>query len=205
MQASTAGDSAQDSTNKRGDYGLSPNHSAHRFVFSTVYTLPIGHGRRFGTNWSRIANALLGGWQANAIITLQSGFPIDLRSANSNNMDGFNTRPNRVADGNLPKSERTISRFIDTSAFVLQPFGRFGNAGRNVVIGPGINNWDLSFFKDASLREGVRLQFRAELFNAFNHPQFLNPGTWTVGTPSYGRILAAAPARQIQVGLKLIF
>ena len=87
---------------------------------------------------------------------------------------------------------------------VLHPLGTFGNAGRNIVTGPGTNSWDFSVIKDTQIAERTSIQFRAELFNIFNHPQFLLP----VADPTsqaFGQITAARPAREIQFGLKLLF
>lgn len=206
VETSTAGDYVQDSNNIRADYGLSTINAKHRAVATVIWEPPFGRNRRFGSNLTPVLNALLGNWQANAIVTMQSGFPINVTSPVSSNQNGEGpVRPDRVCDGNLPRDQRTRIHYIDTSCFVPQPFGRFGNAGRNVLVGPGINNWDISLFKAIPIRDRFNLQFRAEFFNTFNHTQFDNPDTWTVGTPSYGVLLSAVPAREIQFGLKLVF
>lgn len=205
-ETSTAGDFVQDSYNIRSDYGLSAINAKHRAVTTVTWEPPIGRHHRYLSNLTPVVNDVLGDWQVNAIVTMQSGFPINITSPVDSNQGGSGpVRPNRVCDGNLPRSDRTRTRYIDTSCFVPQPYGRFGDAGRDVIVGPGINNWDISLFKSFPIRERMNLQFRSEFFNAFNHTQYANPDTWTVGTPSYGVLLAANPAREIQFGLKLEF
>jgi len=128
-----------------------------------------------------------------------------INSPVSENMDSLGgARPNRVCDGNLPKGQRTINKFIDTSCFAAQPFGRFGSTGRNVVLGPGLNNFDLSAFKEFRVTEKSKLEFRLEMFNAFNHAQFQAPLVWTAGTPARNNHCGGDP-RDIQVGLKYLF
>jgi len=124
-------------------------------------------------------------------------------------------RPDLVGNPNdLPKgrpSGELISEFFNTTAFQVVcpspegPFS-FGNAGRNVVIGPGINLWDFALYKDIPIRGEVkRLQFRAEFFNRFNHPIFAQPNG-TAGTPQFGKISATAvDSREIQFAIKFYF
>jgi hypothetical protein len=101
-----------------------------------------------------------------------------------------------------------VEQWISRSAFrrlnPLTEAGNFGNAGRNIARADGLMNLDLSVLKSFSLSESTRLQFRAECFNATNHPNFGLPVTDLV-SPSFGRVLEAGPARLIQFGLKLLF
>jgi hypothetical protein len=116
-------------------------------------------------------------------------------------------RPNRLRDGNLPSSDRTVSRWFDTSAFVDPPPYSFGNSGRNVLIGPGLFNFDLSLFKNFRITESKSVQFRAESFDLFNHPRFTIPGQ-TMDTTTLGVISSAnsgADGRILQLALKLYF
>ena len=118
----------------------------------------------------------------------------------------FSSRPDLVADPD--EGARTVEQWLPRSAFrrldPLSEAGEFGNAGRNVARGPGVGNLDLSVFRNFAVREQVRLQLRAEFFNATNHPNFDLPVN-DLASPSFGRILEAGPARLIQFGLKLIF
>jgi hypothetical protein len=118
-------------------------------------------------------------------------------------------RANRICDGNLAGGERTIDRWFDTGCFVNHAFGRFGDSGNGVITGPGVNVFDLTFMKNtrfnAGRREPVTLQFRAELFNAFNHPSFGEPGLGA-GTAQFGVIRSTRiGGREIQLALKFLF
>jgi hypothetical protein len=122
---------------------------------------------------------------------------------------GTYDRPNRVGNGNLPVDQQSIYRWFDTGAFVAPAAGAFGNSARNVLLGPGIFNLDSGLHRVFTFGGRWRMQFRAEAFNAFNHANFTTPGadsaSTTLGGANFGRILAAAPARILQVSLKLNF
>ena len=121
------------------------------------------------------------------------------------NVGGFPfQRANRTCDGNLPRDQRTIDRYFDTSCFQSTPLGTFGNSGRNIVEIPGLNNWDVSFLKDTKLAEAVTLQFRAEFFNFFNHAQF-NAPDMSINSAFVGQIRSARDARISQLALKLLW
>jgi hypothetical protein len=117
---------------------------------------------------------------------------------------GAAARPNRLRDGNLDAG-RTIDRWFDTTAFEPPSGMVFGNSGRSILRGPRLANLDLGIHRRFRIREGLRTEVRAELFNAFNHPQFGDPGA-TLGTPQFGLIQSVrVPERQIQFGLKVVF
>ena len=101
--------------------------------------------------------------------------------------------------------EPSPERFFDTNAFAISQRYTFGNAGRNVLIGPGLSNLDLAWLKNISIRPNHTLQFRAEFFNFFNHPNFKLPESFIDNPATFGRILAAEHARQIQFALKYLF
>ena len=182
----------------------------HRGVLSAIYDLPFGRGRRFGAGVSRAADLLLGGWTATTIAVFQTGVPFPVSSPNRTGSAFVAHRPNRIcdgADGNLANNLRTNGmRFFNTSCFVTPPTGFFGNSGRLVLHGPGINNWDIGIQKFFPLqaREGMRLQFRAELFNGFNHAQFGAPNA-SADSPNFGLVAGARQPRLIQLGMKLLF
>jgi hypothetical protein len=124
---------------------------------------------------------------------------------------GANTgaaRPNRIADGNLPSDQRSTANWFDKAAFIAPTPYNFGNAGRNILIGPGATNLDASIFKNFPLRmlgEGGQVQFRAEAFNSLNHPQFGQPNT-RVDIAQGGTITSLSnDMRQIQFALKILF
>jgi len=115
---------------------------------------------------------------------------------------GANDRPNVV--GNPEFSNPTTSQWFNTAAFAFPAPGTFGNAGRNILDGPGYQNVNASLVKNTHLTEQVNLQFRAEFFNLFNHPNFNLPDNF-LGSPTFGVISSAREPRHIQFGLKLLF
>src|SRR5262249_35125411 len=144
---------------------------------SVLYELPFGKGRRFG-NRGGAGDLLWGGWEVSSILTSQSGFPFTIRSGTNQSQTQFamTDRPNATgAKVTLPRGQQDPDRFFNTAAFVLQPFGTFGNVGRNTVIGPGLISWDFSTMKHFRVREGHQVQFRFEAFNFPNHPNFGTP------------------------------
>ncbi len=176
------------------------------YNLSTVYELPFGQGKPFLQNGA--GKYLLGGWQVGAILALYSGLPVT-HSINVNNQNlGGALRGDYVRNPNLPPDQRTIDAWFDLGAFTTNVPGTIGNAGRNLIYGPGTQNVDLMvsrvfripFFKERS----HALQFRAEAFNAMNHANFGPPATG-IGTPNAGRITNAADPRRIQFAMKYLF
>jgi hypothetical protein len=158
-----------------------------------------------------LLTTFLTGWQTFGILTLQSGRPFTVallsdidNSGTGRSLLGFgaNDRPNLVGDPHL--DQRTTDRWFDTSAFAFPARGSFGNAGRNILNGPGYQSFNASLVKNTALSESVNLQFRAEFFNLFNHPNFNLPDNF-LGSPTFGRISSAKDPRHIQFGAKLLF
>lgn len=199
------GNRIQDIFNKKADDGLASNDHRYRFVASFLYALPFGRGQRFGGGIAPVLDHLIGGWQVNGIATLQSGFPITILRSGDPLGVGTNgaARPDQICDPNLPQSQQTIARFFNTDCFVAPP-NRFGTAGRSSVEGPGVHVWDLSAFKNIALRRGMHVQVRAEFFNAFNRPNWGQPGR-TLGSSGFGEVTSAGDPRIIQLGAKLLF
>ncbi len=203
----------QDLYCRRCDRAVSANNISQRFVYSSVYELPFGRHRHWGASWNPFVNAVLGGWQANGILTLQTGFPLNiLNGANttlgSANAGNWSLRPNNNGQSAAlsGEAETRLNQYFNTSVFSLAAPFTFGNTGRTLpdVRGPGTTNLDGSFFKSFVVRERVTAQFRVEAFNASNTPKFNNPNT-TANSNQFGRITAAGSARQLQMGLKLLF
>ena len=189
------------------DRGSSSFDIRHRTTQSVIYDLPFGKGRHFNMSNS-FANAIVGGWQLNGILTLQGGLPFTptLQTSVSN---AGGSRPDRLATGEL--SDPTITHWFDTSfgtagapwATPLQY--TYGNGGRNTLRGPHRTNIDCSIFKVATIAEHYKLQFRAEFFNALNHPQFDLPNA-AIGGASAGIISSTVGSpRDIQFSLRLSF
>jgi hypothetical protein len=200
----------QNSFNLAAERGLSNFDVRHRLSLSYTYALPFGKGREYlaGNGW---LSTVLSGWETFGIVTLQSGRPFTVallseidNSGTGRSILGFgaNDRPNLV--GNPELSNATTDQWFNTAAFAFPAPGTFGNAGRNILEGPGYQNVNMSLLKNTRLTERVNLQFRAEAFNLFNHPNFNLPDNF-LGSPTFGRITSARDPRHIQFGLKLLF
>jgi hypothetical protein len=195
----------QNPQNLSADYGLSNFNYGQRFTLSTVYQLPFGKGRKYLSTAGRLMDSLTGGWQISSIVTAQSGAPFSVSLATPTANTGTFTRPNRICDGNLPSSKQTINAFYNTACFVAPPLYTFGNAGRNILIGPGLGTWDLGADKDFALTERFALQFRSEFFNVLNRANFGLPNG-SIGSAAQGTITSVITnARQIQFALRLHF
>jgi len=143
---------------------------------------------------------IFGGFQFNGITTIQTGRPIFIQDSSDPNLDGVaSDRPDLIGNPNLPRGERTPNRFFNTSAFARVPAraNRFGNAGRNIVTGPGYNNTDVSLFKRIAVRERANIELRWEVFNVFNTPNFENPNGGVpsndIASPVFGSLLNIVP------------
>ena len=188
------------------EYGLSSFHTAHRLVNSVIYDLPFGKGRQHAIE-NRVLNAVAGGWQVSSIMAYQTGFPITMQYGKdqSNTGAGFD-RPNATGISPNDIANRNTQKYFNTAAFVLQPFGSYGNVGRNTLIGPGVFNLDGSLLKNFYFLESKYLQFRFEAFNALNHPNWGNPSVNITNANSFGTIGGTrGNMRQLQLALKLVF
>jgi hypothetical protein len=186
----------------RQDLGLADHDVRHRLAAGWTYDLPVGKGKRFMSSGHPVADAVLGGWSLGGITIIESGMPFTPSALGDPANWGAGTRPDVV--GEIKISNPTLTRWFNTSAFANPAQYTIGNAGRNIIIGPGSNNWDIIISKVFRIGERHRIQFRSEFFNAFNHPTFNNPGA-TLGVPSFGVVTSAGPARIIQLGLKYNF
>jgi len=206
---------AQDGYHRRAEYGLSEFDVQHRFVASAVWQIPYGRGRHFGGTASHGTDLVLGGWELSPIITVQGGLGLTIIQPNLLNLGGERqSRPNRLRNGALPDSQRTVDRYFDTDAFQrleielgrpgFVPNQAFGNSGVGILRGPGLASVDFNLSKSFHLTEKQSVQFRAEFFNALNHPNFGVPGVNIGG--GFGQIVSTATeARIIQFALKYRF
>lgn len=194
------------------DYGPAGYNIPHRFVASILYAVPFGKGRQF-LNQGGVLNQIVGGWQLSTITTVQSGTSINPESWDSAGMGaGFphSNRLNCVAGMNPVAENPTPDRYFVAEAFRNTVAGEFGNCGRNSLIAPSMWNIDASAMKDFRFNERHALQFRLEMFNAPNHPQWGRPaaawGTQSAApAASFGRIRSTNQLRQIQFALKYYF
>jgi hypothetical protein len=208
-KAEEIGMSHQNSYDLEASWALASYDINHRFVMSYLYEIPVGRGRHFLSGASAFVNAIAGGWQFNGIATLQAGTPLSITANNTAGIFGARTQPNN--NGNDPRLsgpiEDRLGRYFDTSVYSQPlPFA-FGNEPifSPVLRAPGVQNFDLSLFKNFDLKPGVSAQFRIEALNAFNRVQFSGPNT-SVTSSSFGLISGQANApRQLQFGLKLLW
>jgi hypothetical protein len=189
----------QDSLDPDAEEGRSSFDVRHRFSMSFAYALPFS------------GNAFLDDWEVQGVVTLQSGRPftvavhpdIDISNTGRSNLGfGNNDRPNVSGDPSV--STPTADQWFNVAAFSMPAFGTFGNAGRNILDGPGYQNVNVALLKRLAIGGAVRLQLRAEAFNLFNHTNFDLPDAF-LGSPTFGRILSAQSPRRIQFGVKLVF
>lgn len=205
------------------DYGNSTNIRRHQLVFNYIYELPFGKGRRFASNIGKLGDGVIGGWQVSGITEYAGGVPFSVKfSVPSNYVGWWGGRADQVGSdlyaGRQTNSHDIVSgvQWFNTSAFAAPQPWQWGNGGRNIVFGPGLVNWDMSAQKYFTIREGIRLQVRADFLNAFNHfnlgaPSSTIADTRDGGTPIttsgkiYGGLSSGSPSRVIQVGAKLYF
>jgi hypothetical protein len=195
--------------NRRLERAIDPQDVSQRGVVSAVYELPFGTGKRWNPA-NPVLRRVVGGWQVNAIGTLQTGLPVTISGANNQSTAD---RPNST--GVSAKLDNpTAAKWFNTDAFINPPDFTYGNVGRTLpdVRSPGTVNWDVSVLKSTAIKERFNLQFRAEAFNLLNHVNLGQPGASFVAgangknsSGSFGVISTARDPRQVQLGLKLRF
>jgi len=200
---------ASDTYNLKMDYGPTRFSTPQIFVFNYVYDLPFYRGQQ------GLAGHVLGGWELSGITLFESGQPFAVYQYN----DPFNLT-NAVTgngDGGMglgsPRADRTstaisypktVSQWFNPAAFQLAA-GHYGTSTNGQLLGPGQQNWDIGIIKNTNLTERIRLQFRAEFFNAFNHTNFSGVDNNVQDGKSFGSITGTHVPRNIQLGLKLYF
>jgi hypothetical protein len=192
------GGQIQNAHDAKAQYGYVDPDYRHRFVASYTYELPFGRGRKYGSNLNRMVNGVVGGWQTSGIITARTGEAYTaFLSYDPTNTGTGGPWPNRIHDpkdfsynlagqaalGCPATGKQTLTCFYNPAAFVIPPLApgqtfahEFGDSGNGSLRGPDQVNVDFSAMKDFHITEGQVVQFRAELFNMFNHPQFQIPG-----------------------------
>ncbi len=194
----------QDPLNYAAERSLADEHRAHRFVVSYVYQLPFGRGKSHLANMHAVLDGILGGWSIGGITTLSSGRVVSLTVTGNPSNTGGPDRPDALHSWQLSGDERSLDRWFDTTAFVANKQYQYGNAGRNLLVAPGSVNLDLTLNKEFRLAERLRMQLRAEAFNATNTPSFGAPNA-QIGNANFGSIGGAGTPRNLQFGLKVIF
>jgi len=207
---------ANNGDNSRANYvdlaherGLSGYDQPFNNTTTALYDLPFGKGHSIGSNWNKIADALLGGWKLTAINTMNSGNPVNLSYSPSSafSVSGSPTyRPNLIGNPMMPKDQRTYTKWFNPDT-VIVPTDRsvpFGNAGRNVGRAPNFYEMDLGLHKDFNITESAGFSFRTEAFNLFNKTNFAPPNG-NRSSSGFGSITSTYPARQIQFAMKLLW
>jgi hypothetical protein len=188
-----------------------------RLSWSETWQLPYGHGRQFGSNASKLADGILGGWQLSHILTWRTGLPVNVTLASSGtnpatgktysflNRNGGSLRPDLIGDPNTgvdPKTNRLT--FLSPGAFLVQPVNTPGNAQRDLAVGPRSFTTNISLVKSFRVVEGQSLGFRFEAFNLFNNVNFGLPSA-SFGSSSFGQITSAADPRVVQLAIRYRF
>jgi len=185
----------QNAYNEDADYGLTSFSRTNVMAINYVYELP------FFRNLTGVGGAVLKGWESTGIITLETGFPLTMGL--STPTQGLATRPD-VVTGQSASGPKTVAEWFNTNAYTAPPFGFYGNAGVSTTTGPGLNDWNIGFFKNFDIHESLKLQFRAEMFNLWNKANFNSVAT-TVGAGGFGQVNGAWDPRIVQLALKLVF
>ena len=190
---------------EQGQRSLSAFDTRHNFVVSYDYQLPFD---RLGG-----PSRLVKGWRLSGITRFSAGLPVTLTETDDNSLLGTSSAgaislpvdtPNFTPGSLSIRDPRSRQPYFNTSLFSVETLGTLGTARRRFFSGPGLNNWDIALLKDTLIKEGVNLEFRTELFNAFNHAQFLLPDG-NVNSATFGRVQTANPPRIMQLSLKLLF
>jgi hypothetical protein len=200
--ASGDGEGPSNPFDLNADWGLSDLDLEHRFVTSVIWHLPDLDQR---SGWM---THVFGGWETNAIVTLESGSPFSVMSGRDNSQSGVNRdRADIVAtpelDTGRPRAE-LLARYFNTDAFKVNAPGTFGSSRRNILRGPGYAAVDFGLVKKVRLMRGHSVQLRTEVFNLLNRVNLGNPVS-SVSAPNFGQIISAGSPRVIQLALKYSF
>jgi hypothetical protein len=178
---------------------------SQRFVANYVYELPFGHGKRFLSHG--IASWILGNWQNSGIVSLQTGTPISIVAAcNFSGAVGYGCYADRLKNGNLPSGQQNLNQWFDTTAYVNPGAYSFGSGSRTEpdLRNPGAISFDSVMSRWQPIRERMRLQFRAELYNILNHPNPAGPSA-SITSSTFGQITAKNGNRTVTMALRLEF
>lgn len=184
--------------------------SKFRAVFNTVWAMPFGHGKKFLTNAPRSVDFVLGGWQADWIAVFETGqfFSPSYSGADPSGTNTTGGLPDRIANGNLPASQRTIDHWFDASAFAVPQLGHFGNASPYSLVGPGLNVHSVTISKNFRTHERFLTTFMVTAQNVGNHPEFANPSA-SISSPGTVGVITSTKgyldARTIELRLRVQF
>lgn len=192
--------------NLRLERSLSAHDVAHRVVLTGAWEMPVGRGRRFGSDWSRPLDLILGGWEVSGMAILQSGMPLHVTQSGGSIWDGTQ-RPNLIGDPSTSGSVVSrLNQWFNPAAFSQPAIDTIGTAPRNLNYrGPAIKTLDAALLKSFRIKEGQRFEFRIEAQNATNTPVFADPNT-SFGSTAFGQITGVKVGpRNVQLGMKYYF
>jgi hypothetical protein len=194
--------------NLPAEWGLAINDAKIRYSMTGTLELPFGRGKQFLSGAGRAADLVVGGWVLNVVNVISTGYPLIITQSANNNSSlfaGGSQRPNTTGVSPTP-SNQNIGNWINPAAFSTAPALTYGSVSRTISErGPGIFNWDMSLFKNFTLYERFRAQFRFEALNAFNTPMFRSPNT-SFGSGSFGQVLSQGNfPRFVDFALRLSF
>jgi len=198
------GSAYSDLYNRKADWGPSENDIRHRFTWGSVYDLPFGRSRHYlsrGTLGKAVSY-----WSVGSVVVLQAGAPFTV-TTQTNTTNAFSAgleRADVLRNPNFPVARRKPDLWFDTAAFAQPAPFRFGNQGVNILRADGVVNFDFSALRNFPIMDRARIQFRAELLNAFNRPNFGLPGR-VLGGAAFGIVSSAQPGRRVQFGLRATF
>ena len=217
LEASPVGWNDANVNNLRGERSLDAFDVSQRFVLASVLDLPFGKGKKFANNLNGVANKLISGWGINTIITFQRGFPIiiggcpgllsDSGVPNVGCSRNTRTGPSRLTSGSL---DARLAHWFDTSVFTHTDNWGYGTDSRTEpnIRSDGMKNFDFAVFKNTKFgpEERLGVEFRAEFFNGFNHPQFSPPNSGCCGSTSFGQVTSQYNLpRVVQFALRFTF
>jgi hypothetical protein len=188
------------------NYGPAFFDVRHNAVLSASYDLPFGRGRKFGSQWSGLADAVLGGWRVSGIFQARTGFPITILDGRGSSLQAVRggERPNCIGDPT--PADQSLTHWLDINAFARAAPGTWGNCGVGIARAPGYRNIDLALSKQFKAGGERYLEFRAEAFNLTNTPSFGPPGRNIADVNTFGKVTSTvSTARTIELVAKLYF
>jgi len=215
VTSATEGAYWQNTYDPEAEWGPAFHDVRHNLIVSATYELPFGRGRKFGSEWSGVTNAVLGGWKLGGIVQVRSGLPITVTDGRARSLQGErgSERPNCVGDP-VPSNQAITTdpaaaanaRWLDINAFQAAALGTFGNCPVGVARAPGYSNLDLVLSKHFDLGSERLLELRVEAFNALNHPSF-GPPARDISVPNtFGLITNTISApRVVELAVKFYF
>jgi Carboxypeptidase regulatory-like domain/TonB dependent receptor-like, beta-barrel len=214
VQDQTIWDGApQDNNNLGAERGNGSGDIRHNVAFNVTYDLPFGHGQALLADKTGVAGALVGGWKMSALGILHTGIAetVYIPGNTYGNFNFTNQRPDCIPGVSPYAAHKTITNWFNPDAFAMPADGTFGNCPRNSVYGPSFKQIDFSVLKETRLTESKSLEFRAEFFNIFNHPNFDQPNSYYSTSAfgqvfnTFGRTIGLGTSRQIQLAMKFIY